>query len=399
MDTAEKTALFSILTNLLLLSLKAGLAFASGSLAIKADAIHSFSDVISSIIILVGIKISQRSTPSFPYGLYKLENLVALGTSLLIFYAGYEICQEVFTGSQPALDRLPLAVLGIGLTLLITLLFSRYELKKGKETGSPSLIADAKHIWTDMLSSLVILCSLIGGAVGYNLDKYAALIVVLFILRSAIAIFLDSVRVLLDASLDYNTLNRIREVVMADSRVIEVKNIWARNAGRYKFVELDLVLNIKDLEKGHHLSRELVNRIKQKIENVDRILIHYQPRDRESLILGIPLEADRQKVSGHFGEAPYFWLISVLQVSGRVVEEYLLTNPYLDLERGKGIKVAQWLLANKLDILITIHSQEGKGPGYVLGNAGVEVLLTEETDPYKALAEVKAQLGLIPEKQ
>ncbi|MGV1098945.1 cation diffusion facilitator family transporter [Thiovibrio sp. JS02] len=392
METAEKTAVLSILTNLGLVAIKATLAVVSGSLAIRADAVHSFSDIISSIIILLGIRMSRRSSPAFPYGLYKLENLVALGSSLLILLAGYEICREVFQGSRRQLEAIPLSVAGIGLTILITWAFSRYELKKGQETGSPSLIADARHIWTDMLSSLVILSSLLGDAIGLAIDRYAALVVVVFIARSAFVIFLDSVRVLLDASLDHPTLNRISGIVLADPRVAAVNAIWGRNAGRYKFVELDLVFNIEDLQKGHNLSQELGNRIKKEIGNVDRILIHYQPRRREHLTLGIPLTRDRRTVSDHFGEAPFFKLLTVLPGSGAVIEERLLTNPFLQEEKGKGIKVAQWLLENRLDVLVARKSQEHKGPAYVFGNAGVEILLTSESGADEALAGARKEL-------
>lgn len=398
MQTAEKTAFLSIATNLLLVAIKATLAVASGSLAIRADAIHSLSDIISSIIILLGIKISQRSTPAFPYGLYKLENLVALASSMLILFAGYEICREVFWGSRRQIEAIPLAVAGIILTILITWSFSRYEMKKGRETGSPSLIADARHIWTDMLSSLIILCSLIGDAIGLAIDRYAALVVVVFIARSASVIFLDSVRVLLDASLDYSTLHRIREIVLADPRVTAINAVWARNAGRYKFVELDLTFSIKDLEKGHNLSQELGNRIKKEIENVDRILIHYQPRQPEHLTLGTPLTEDRRTVSDHFGEAPAFKLITVQPDKGSVLEEHLLANPFLHEKKGKGIKVAQWLLQSRLDVLVVRKPQDGKGPAYVFGNAGVKILLTSESDADKALAAARKELNIpIPE--
>lgn len=76
MEVSERTAWLSVLINLLLTSIKSGLALLTGSLAIKADAIHSLSDVISSLIVVTGIKISQRSSRRFPYGLYKVENLV-----------------------------------------------------------------------------------------------------------------------------------------------------------------------------------------------------------------------------------------------------------------------------------------------------------------------------------
>ena len=386
MEPSEKTAWFSILTNLLLVGIKTAVAFLSGSLAVTADAIHSLSDVVSSIIVVIGIKISRRPARGFPYGLYKIENLVAMVTSVLILFAGYEIIKAVFFGPErPLPTQIPLALAGIGATIFITWSFSRYELKKGKETGSPSLIADAKHIWTDMLSSLVILLALLGSGIGIAIDKYAAVIVVLFIVRSSIVIFLDSARVLLDASIDYSSLTRIRELVLADPRVAEIQNVWARNAGRYKFIELELILRVKDLEKGHQITEEIENRVKMEIAQVDRVLIHYQPQPHEFLSVGIPLADDKTTISEHFGEAPFFRYLSLQCRDGKIVEDEVLHNPFLDEQKAKGIKVATWLLKKGMNILLANHDQSGKGPGFVLGNGGAEILLTKETNAGKAL--------------
>lgn len=394
MESSEKTAWLSVLTNLLLVCIKTGVALVSGSLAVVADAVHSLSDVVSAVVILIGIKIAKRPARGFPYGLYKVENLVALVTSVVILFAGYEIVKTVFIDdSRPLPQQIPLSIAGISATILITWLFSRYELKIGKETGSPSLIADARHIWTDMLSSFVILASLVGSAVGFGIDKYAAVVVVVFITRSAFTIFLDSVRVLLDASLDYTCLTRIREIVLSDPRVAEVKNIWARNAGRYKFVELDLVLRVNDLEKGHRLSEEIENRVKVELEQVDRVLIHARPVRRDIEIIGFPLTEDKATISDHFGEAPYFRLLRIQRPGNEISEERLLKNPFLDENKAKGIKVAEWLLGKGLDVLITRHDQSGKGPGFVLGNAGAEILLTKETVADKALAGMLREVG------
>ena len=388
MEISERTAWFSVLTNLTLVAIKSALAFLSGSLAIRADAIHSLSDVVSSGIILVGIKISLRPARGFPYGLYKVENLVSLVTALFILYAGYEICVEVFTGAPPPPSLISIAAVGIGFTLLITWLFSRYELRVGKETGSPSLVADAQHIRSDMLSSIVILVSLLGSATGMHLDRYAALIVVAFIARTALSLLLDSVRVLLDASLDNESLNRIREIVLADPRVGKIRELRGRNAGRYKFVELDLSLHVKELEKGHRITEEIAKNVKHEISNVDRVLIHYQPAPRKQLTLGIPLNEDQVTVSDHFGEAPFFRLLSFTLKNGELIAEHVLRNPYQQEEKAKGIKVAKWLLKQGLDVLIVRHDQAGKGPSYVLDNAGAEVLVTQETDAKKALADI-----------
>ncbi|MEJ2031535.1 MAG: cation diffusion facilitator family transporter [Deltaproteobacteria bacterium] len=394
METSEKTAWMSITINLVLVAIKAAITLISGSLAVKADAIHSLTDVISSAIILIGIKISKRTSRAFPYGLYKVENLVGLGTSVLILLAGYEILKEVFAGPAQSLPKqIPEAVSGICATIVIAMTFSRYELKRGRETGSPSLVADAHHIRTDLFSSLVILTALGGSAMGLALDRYAAVIVVIFIGRSATTIFLDAVRVLLDASLDSASLNKIRELVLADSRVHSINELWARNAGRYKFVELDVTLRVKNLEKGHRVAEELESRIKLEIVHVDRVLIHYQPLQKEQLTYAIPLAEDQRTISDHFGEAPYFLLFTLHAGDGALIDKQVLKNPFLKDEKSKGITVANWLLANGLDVLIARQAQTGKGPNYVLGDAGAETLLTRESEVDKILSAVKADLS------
>jgi len=98
MTQKEKIGFYSIGVNVLLVTLKGGLAYLSGSVALVADAIHSATDVISSITVLAGIKISKRKSKHFPYGLYKVEDFVSLLTSLFIFLAGYEIVKTVFFG-------------------------------------------------------------------------------------------------------------------------------------------------------------------------------------------------------------------------------------------------------------------------------------------------------------
>jgi predicted Fe-Mo cluster-binding NifX family protein len=242
-----------------------------------------------------------------------------------------------------------------------------------------------------MLSSLVILLSLLGTATGVYLDHYAALFVVLFISRTAAIIFLESVRVLLDASLDHTSLDKIRTLVLTDPRVIEINELRARNAGRYKFVELDITLRVKEMEKGHRISKELENRLKSKISQVDRILIHFQPRQKELLTYAMPLAEDRITISEHFGAAPFFGFFTLQAKGGMVISEHILENPFLGEEKGKGIKAAKWLLEKGLDVLISRHDQTGKGPGFVLGNSGAEILLTEETAADKVLATLRGE--------
>lgn len=377
-ERSEKAALLSIILNTSLTLIKYILASLSGSVALMADAIHSLTDVISSASVLMGIKLSKRRSKTFPYGLYKVENLVSLAMSLLIFLAGYEIFRETFTHRMPLMvERIPWAIGGVILAVLATYFFSRYEMRIGRQINSPSIIADAEHVKTDMLSSLIILVGLVGGLFRVPLlDKGAALVIIVFISRTGFRILVDSIRVLLDASLDFETMDRVKGIILADPQVEKIKGLWGRNSGRYKFIEADLTLNVSDLERAHVITDKIAERIREKIPHVDHVLIHYEPVRRETITYAVPLTDDKETISEHFGEAPYFSIITLRAKDGAIVRQENLNNPYLREGEGKGIRVSEWLLHKGVDKIFTKKSFEGKGPFYVFSNARVEMIIT-----------------------
>jgi len=377
MEQNEKIAAYSIGINLLLVGIKALLSFFSGSVALLADAIHSASDVISSTTVLAGIKISKRKSKNFPYGLYKVENFVSLLSSIFIFFAGYEIIQAVFYKPQSLKSEyLPYAMAGVVLTMGITFVFSRFELKQGKMIGSPSLMADAKHIRTDMLSSAVILIGLVGGWLGFRLDKIAAVLVVLLVFKAGISIFIDSLRVLLDASIDFGTMDKVKSIIIKENRVISINTLLGRNSGAFKFIEADIVLKVKNLEKAHAVSQRIEKEIRRQVSYVDHVLIHIEPQKKEATTYAVPLKENKQELSEHFGEAPYFYLATVREKDSVIVSERYDRNPFTEEEKGKGIKVSEWLLEKGVDSVISPKGFEGKGPGYVFSDADVDVILT-----------------------
>ncbi|MDY6971379.1 MAG: cation diffusion facilitator family transporter [Thermodesulfobacteriota bacterium] len=378
MEQNEKMGVYSIGINLLLVGIKGLLSYLSGSVALVADAIHSFTDVISSITVLAGIKISKRKSKAFPYGLYKVENFVSLLSSFFIFLAGYEIVHMVLHKPQSIkTEYLPYAVTGVLLTMGITFAFSRYELRRGKEIGSPSLVADAEHIRTDMLSSSVILVALLGWWFGLNLDKIAAIIVVFLVFKAGIGIFIDAFRVLLDASVDFETMDQVKTIILRDPRVISINALWGRNSGPFKFIEADIVIKVNNLEKAHSVCQKIEGEIKKNVFHVDHVLIHYEPQKKKTRTLAIPLKEDKHSLSEHFGEAPYFYLVTIRERDGVILSEAFHANPFAGDEKGKGIKVSEWLLEKETDTVYSPKGLDGKGPGYVFSDAGVEVLLTD----------------------
>ena len=377
MEQAERISLYSIGTNLMLVGIKCALSLLSGSVALIADAIHSATDVISSATVFVGIKISKRKSKGFPYGLYKVENFVSLLSSIFIFLAGYEIVRTVFFKPHTLRDDyLPHAMAGVLLTMAITFAFSRYELKKGKQIGSPSLVADAQHIRTDMLSSAVILAGLVGGWFGLSLDKVAALLVVLLVFRAGFRILIDALRVLLDASIDFETMDRVKTVILNDPQVLSINAIWGRNSGRYRFIEADMVLRAKDFEKAHLVSRRIEERIRQEVSNVDHVLIHYEPQKKDTRTCAVPVMEDKKTLSEHFGEAPQFYIATLRERDGVLLSEAYHHNPFAQEEKGKGIKVSEWLIDRGVDAVYSPKEFTGKGPSYVFSDAGVDVIVT-----------------------
>ncbi len=378
MEQSEKIGVYSIAVNIFLVGMKGFLAFLSGSVALTADTIHSASDVVSSATVLVGIKISMRKSKNFPYGLYKVENFVSFLSSIFIFFAGYEIVHTVFLKPQTLKSEyLPYAMAGVLLTMGITFVFSRYELRHGKEIGSPSLTADAQHIRTDMLSSTAILVGLVGGWFGLNLDKIAALLVVFLVFKAGISIFMDSLRVLLDASLDFETMDRVKSIIMKEPRVTSINALFGRNSGPFKFIEADIVVKVKNLEKAHSVSERIEKEIRQQVSHVDHILIHYEPQRKETTTYAVPLNEDKQGLSEHFGDAPFFYLATVREKDGEHLSEGYYRNPFAQGEKGKGIKVSEWLLEKGVDTVYSPKGFKGKGPGYVFSDAGVDVIVTE----------------------
>lgn len=375
----SRIALYSTVLNFFVTGVKGVLAYLSGSSALLADTIHGFSDTFASLLVLVGIWLSKKKVESFPWGLYKVENFVALFSAGLIFFAAFEIAQSAFQeGAALQLEYFLPSFLGLIGVIAGIGFFAYYEKKEARRFNSPSLNADASHWVSDIASTSVVVLALSGSWLGYPVvDRIGALVMVVFIGKAGWDILKDSMRTLLDASVAPETLQRIREVILRFEQVREIKAIQARNSGRYIFVNTRLILSTKKFAQAHHLSEEIEKAIRKQLPLVDKIVVHYEPEQKDFRILAIPVGEDKRTLSEHFGEAPFFYLIRMSYPAKRVVEEKILPNPFLEAEKGKGIKVSEWLLENGADTVYTKKTFDGRGPSYVFSSSEVEVLLTD----------------------
>ena len=363
----------SLAVNVSLLVLNLWMAAFSGSLALAAETIHNLLDLLASIAVLVGVTLSQRKARAFPYGLYKVENMVAVFIALGTFFTGYEIAREALFAARRTPDVRPLMLVGVIVAAVIPLVFSYYELRLGRRVNSPSLIADATEFRAHVLSSGVVFAALAGQLLGWPLDRLAALMIVLWIAYAGWKTLQDAMRVLLDASIYADTLNLIRQLVTAKPEVTQVKSLTGRNSGRYRFIEMEVALSVDDLKHAHEVASEIEAQIRTEIPFIERVLIHTEPARRDFLRIAAPLSADETTVAENFGLAAHFGLFDVQPADGKILKQEILTNPYALEGKGRGILLANWLKAQGVDLVLISEPLKPSGLMYALQAGGVRL--------------------------
>jgi cation diffusion facilitator family transporter len=369
----ERWGWYSIGVNILLAAINAGLAVASGSLAVEAEMVHNLVDLLTAIAVLVGLKLSTRKTKDFPYGLYKLENIVTVVLAGMVFFTAYEIARDAFFAPARQATVGLWMLVGVVVALIIPLVFSHFELRVGQVANSPALIADAKEYRAHVFTTGVVFAALLAQWFDFPIDRIAALVIVVAIAKTGWDLLTDGMRVLLDASLSADTILEIREIITAEPAVSDLKWLTGRNAGRFRFVEAEIALRVRDLEKAEAVTRRIEAHIRQAVPYLERVLIHAEPMVRTHLRYAVPLADRAGTLSEHFGEAPYFALVVARLADRAITEQQMVVNPHLEEEKAKGIQVAEWLVAQKVDVILLKESLRGRGPTYVFGDAGVEI--------------------------
>jgi cation diffusion facilitator family transporter len=393
-----RVALYAFLLNLGLAVMKGALALCSNSLAGTAGAIDSATDSFASLALYGGLKLSTRRTPSFPSGLYKVENLLSVFVALSIFFAGFEIARELFTrdalSPQISLGVVTLLVVGVAATYL----FGQYAIRIGRQTESPTLVAEGRHRQVDVLSSLVVLVSVLPDYFGWHIslwglsiDQIAAGAVLVFIVRAGWELLSNGMRVLLDASLDFETLDMARSILRSHPLVVTVQSLSGRNAGRFRFLQANVILRTGDLEKAHQISLSLERSIRKQIPHVEHVTISYEPRPRSHLRFAVPLSDRSGTVSRHFGESPFFAVLTLRLADHALQQKEIMENPHKDVETAKGIRVAEWLVEQKVDQVFMAEDFSHKGPSYVFSNAGVDAQRTDAETLEEIVAAIKEE--------
>ena len=379
----EKAAKYATFTNFALSIMKGVFGLLSGSVALIADSINSFSDIFASLAVFIGLKLSQRKPDQkFPYGYYKAETLSSLIIAGVIVFSGLEIVIESVQGIiNPQPLKIPfIAILVAAISVAVSFLMSRYKQKVGEEIESPALLGDAKHSLIDVLASVLVFVGILGSYIGYlSLQGVAGLLVSILIIWMGLKIGKNAVLVLLDATLNPERVEQIKKLALSVDGVEGVHEVRVRSSGPYIFSELHLETK-KDLsvEKAHEISEEVEKTIKNKVKELETLLVQIEPAKKDTMRYALPVETNealQSAPSSHFGKTPYFLIWDVQ--NGEIKDYKVRENPAKDIEKKRGIKAAEFLVKKNVDVILS--HELGEGPKYVLSQALIHSLTPEGT--------------------
>jgi cation diffusion facilitator family transporter len=381
MKKAEKAELVSIICSIFMAAGMLIAARLSGSVGILAEGIDTVVDIVASLAVLAGIKLSERRTRSFPEGLHKLENFIAVAIGIFILIGAFELGEEsigsMLHGGR-AIEQPWLVIAVMGAVVLITGFLAWYKYRIGKEENSPSLQADARHSWTDVLASAGVIVGVYLQMLGLpHTDAVAALIVVAALAWSGIGIIMDGLRVLLDASLENEVIDQIQKCAEGVRGVLKVIRVDGRNSGSYRFVEITFEADTADLKEADVIAAEVRSRVRKEIEHVDRIDVEYAMESLNTLKWAVPLLSDGRTIANDLESASGFGLFEVDEAPGKVTRESFVQNPYYAAKDGAAIRAAVMLAKKGINGVLLKRECRAGSSEFIFGSNSIAIARLE----------------------
>lgn len=284
---ANKVSFVTIIGNILLSVMKLIAGFIAHSNAMISDAIHSASDVFSTFVVIIGIKLaSKKADKEHPYGHERLECVAAIVLSMVLFITGFGIgaaaLKNITSGDYnnivvPGILALVAAIVSI-VSKEAMYWYTRYNAKR---IDSSALMADAWHHRSDAFSSIGALIGIAGARLGFPImDSIASLIIFVFIIKAAYDIFKDAIDKMVDHACDDDTVNQIRECVMKHEDVLGIDMLQTRIFGNKIYVDLEIETDGSyTLSKAHTIAEAVHDDIEKSFPKVKHIMVHVNPAD------------------------------------------------------------------------------------------------------------------------
>lgn len=250
-----------------------------------SDAVHSASDVFSTIVVIIGVKLSSKaSDKEHPYGHERMECMAAIILSMVLFITGLgigaEALQNILQGDYAMLEKPGmLAVVAAIVSIAVKEAMFWYTRHYAKKVDSSALMADAWHHRSDAFSSIGALIGISGAMLGFPImDSVASLVIFLFIAKAAYDIFKVAMDKMVDHSCDEETENQMRECVMTHEEVQGIDLLQTRIFGNKIYVDVEIQVDgTYTLQKAHEIAEEVHENIEKNFPKVKHIMVHVNP--------------------------------------------------------------------------------------------------------------------------
>lgn len=281
----NKVSIITMTQNIVLSVFKLLAGIFSNSNAMICDAIHSASDVFSTIVVIIGVKFASKAPDKeHPYGHERLECVAAILLAMVLFITGLEIgvkaFQDIIQGNYGKLETpgklaLIAAIVSI-ITKEIMYWYTRYHAKK---IDSSALMADAWHHRSDALSSIGALIGIGGSMLGAPImDAIASLGIFIFIVKVAFDIFKDAMEKMIDHCCDEDMEKEMYDYIMNHEQVLGIDLLQTRIFGNKIYVDLEIQVNAAyTLLEAHNIAEEVHVNIEQNFPKVKHIMVHVNP--------------------------------------------------------------------------------------------------------------------------
>lgn len=271
----------TILGNAVLSIIKVSIGFFASSTAMIADGIHSFSDVITTIAVIIGLKLSSKEADKrHPYGHERIESIASLFLSAMLFVVAISIAisgiEHIISGnySVPGV----LAIWAALISIVSKELMYWYTIKYAKILNSSSLKADAWHHRSDSFSSIGSLIGIVGARMGFPfLDPLVALVISAIIIKVAYDICKQSIGQLIDESASEEIILDMRRKILNINGVKEINTLKTRQHGNKLFVDVEISVDAKlSVKEGHDIAIIIHNLIEED-STVKHCMVHINP--------------------------------------------------------------------------------------------------------------------------
>lgn len=283
--TAMRVSFVSIVVNMILSAFKLFAGIFANSAAMVSDAVHSASDVFSTIVVIIGIKISSKaSDKDHPYGHERLECVAAIVLATILAVTGlgigYTALMKIMSGEYASLivpGRLALVAAIVSIVMKETMYW--YTRINAKRIESSALMADAWHHRSDALSSVGALIGIGGAMLGFPiLDTIASLVICFFIEKAAYDIFKDAVDKMVDKACDDETEEALKKCVLSQEGVLGVDLLRTRVFGNKIYVDIEISADANEtLKEAHSIAEKVHETIEKNFTKVKHIMVHVNP--------------------------------------------------------------------------------------------------------------------------